>query len=117
MVVSQNYRSSDIGAKILSKGGNAVDAAIAVGFSLTATLPRAGNIGGGGFMLIYNASEKTVISIDFRSMAPASASYDFYHKDGKRLPDISTGYKSIAVPGTVAGLLKAHDLYLSLIHI
>ena len=114
MVVSQNYLSSDIGAKILSKGGNAVDAAIAVGFSLTATLPRAGNIGGGGFMLIYNASEKTVISIDFRSMAPASASYDFYHKDGKRLPDISTGYKSIAVPGTVAGLLKAHDLYGSL---
>ena len=114
MVVSQNYLSSDIGAEILSKGGNAVDAAIAVGFSLTATLPRAGNIGGGGFMLIYNASKKTVISIDFRSMAPASASYDFYHKDGKRLPDISTGYKSIAVPGTVAGLLKAHDLFGSL---
>ena len=75
MVVSQNYLSSDIGVEILSKGGNAVDAAIAVGFSLTATLPRAGNIGGGGFMLIYNASKKTVISIDFRSMAPASASY------------------------------------------
>ena len=54
MVVSQNYLSSDIGAEILSKGGNAVDAAIAVGFSLTATLPRAGNIGGGGFMLVYD---------------------------------------------------------------
>ena len=55
MVVSQNYLSSDIGADILSKGGNAIDAAVAVGFSLTATLPRAGNIGGGGFMLIYDA--------------------------------------------------------------
>ena len=61
MVVSQNYIASDIGAEILSKGGNAVDAAVAVGFALTATLPRAGNIGGGGFMLIYDAKNKTCL--------------------------------------------------------
>ena len=70
MVVSQNYLSSDIGAEILSKGGNAVDAAIAVGFSLTATLPRAGNIGGGGFMLVYDKKTDSIISFDFRSMSP-----------------------------------------------
>ena len=76
MVVSQNYLSSDIGADILSQGGNAIDAAVAVGFSLTATLPRAGNIGGGGFMLIYDAKNDVTVALDFRSMAPALASPD-----------------------------------------
>ena len=66
MVVSQNYLSSDIGAEILSKGRNAVDAAIAVGFSLTATLPRAGNIGGGGFMLVYIKEKDEIFFIDYR---------------------------------------------------
>ena len=78
MVVSQNYLSSDIGAQILSKGGNAVDAAVAVGFSLAATLPRAGNIGGGGFMLIHDAKNNTIVSLDFRSMAPKLATPDIY---------------------------------------
>ena len=67
--MSQNYLSSDIGVEILNKGGNAVDAAIAVGFSLTATLPRAGNIGGGGFMQVYIAKDKTILTIDFRSVS------------------------------------------------
>jgi len=112
IVVSQNYLSSDIGVEILNKGGNAIDAAIAVGFSLTATLPRAGNIGGGGFMQIYIESDKTLLTIDFRSMAPKLATREFY-QDAKIKDDDVTrkGYKAIAVPGTVAGLFKAHELY------
>ena len=80
IVVSQNYLSSDIGIEILNKGGNAVDAAIAVGFSLTATLPRAGNIGGGGFMQVFIEKDKTVLTIDFRSMAPKLATREFYQE-------------------------------------
>ena len=112
MVVSQNYIASDIGAEILSKGGNAVDAAVAVGFALTATLPRAGNIGGGGFMLIYDAKNKTIVSLDFRSMSPELATPDVYRKNGEHQSSLSrSGYKAIAVPGTVDGLFTAHELY------
>jgi gamma-glutamyltranspeptidase/glutathione hydrolase len=115
IVVSQNYLSSDIGVEILNKGGNAVDAAIAVGFSLTATLPRAGNIGGGGFMQVYIAKDKTILTIDFRSMAPELATREFYQNAIKKDDDITRkGFKAIAVPGTVAGLFKAHELYGSL---
>ena len=117
IVVSQNYLSSDIGVEILDKGGNAVDAAIAVGFSLTATLPRAGNIGGGGFMQVYIAEKKTILTIDFRSMAPELATREFYQNAIADDDDVTRkGFKAIAVPGTVAGLFKAHEL-LSLIHI
>ena len=70
MVVSQNYLSSDIGIEILNKGGNAVDAAVAVGFSLAITLPRAGNLGGGGFMLVYIKEKEQVYFIDYRSRSP-----------------------------------------------
>ena len=70
MVVSQNQASSDIGVEILNMGGNAIDAAVAVGFSLATTLPRAGNLGGGGFMLIYLSDEQKTIAVDFRSSAP-----------------------------------------------
>ena len=112
IVVSQNYLSSDIGKAILDKGGNAVDAAIAVGFSLTATLPRAGNIGGGGFMQVFIEKDKTVITIDFRSMAPKLATREFYQEAKEKDDDVTRkGYKAIAVPGTVAGLFKAHELY------
>ena len=118
MVVSQNYLSSDIGAQILSKGGNAVDAAVAVGFSLAATLPRAGNIGGGGFMLIHDAKNNTIVSLDFRSMAPKLATPDIYVNRLKNnehdYNKTRRSYKAIAVPGTVAGLIKAHDTYGSL---
>ena len=112
IVVSQNYLSSDIGKAILDKGGNAVDAAIAVGFSLTATLPRAGNIGGGGFMQVFIEKDKTVLTIDFRSMAPKLATREFYQEAKEKDDDVTRkGYKAIAVPGTVAGLFKAHELY------
>jgi gamma-glutamyltranspeptidase/glutathione hydrolase len=115
IVVSQNYLSSDIGVEILDQGGNAVDAAIAVGFSLAATLPRAGNIGGGGFMQIYIEKDKTILSIDFRSTAPALATREFYQELKSQDDDVTRkGYKAIAVPGTIAGLYKAHELYGSL---
>ena len=74
MVVSQNQASSDIGIEILNMGGNAIDAAVAVGFSLATTLPRAGNIGGGGFMLVYLSNEKKTIAVDLRSAAPKNLS-------------------------------------------
>ena len=72
MVVSQNKLSSEIGARILAEGGNAVDAAVATGFALAVTLPRAGNLGGSGFMLIYLAEIDQVVAIDYRSAAPAA---------------------------------------------
>ena len=69
-VVSQNQDSSNVGVEILNMGGNAIDAAVAVGFSLAITLPRAGNLGGGGFMLVYLKDEDKTIAVDFRSAAP-----------------------------------------------
>ena len=76
MVVSQNALSSDIGIEILDLGGNAVDAAVAVGFSLATTLPRAGNLGGGGFMLIYIKEKDEIFYIDYRSKSPRHASIE-----------------------------------------
>jgi gamma-glutamyltranspeptidase/glutathione hydrolase len=118
MVVSQNYLSSDIGIEILDKGGNAVDAAVAVGFSLAITLPRAGNLGGGGFMLVYIKEENEIFFIDYRSQSPLNANLDelFNNKLSKelKLEDFDTvkkGYKAPGVPGTVAGLLDAHNRF------
>ena len=73
IVVSQNIFSSEIGIDILNKGGNAVDAAVAVGFSLAITLPRAGNLGGGGFMLVYIKEKNEIFFIDYRSSSPLNA--------------------------------------------
>ena len=70
MVVSQNTHATEAGYEILKKGGNAVDASVAVGFALAVTLPRAGNLGGGGFVLIYDKEKDDVTSIDYRSAAP-----------------------------------------------
>ena len=78
MVASQNRVASAVGADVLSAGGNAVDAAVAVSFALAVTLPRAGNIGGGGFMLIYDAGEATTTSVDYREMAPPGATRDMF---------------------------------------
>ena len=107
MVVSQNQIATEVGYQILEQGGNAVDAATAIGFALAVTLPRAGNLGGGRFMLIYDSSTKKVSTIDYRSAAPKKAKSElFLTKDGGV---IRYGYIVTAVPGTVAGLIKAHE--------
>jgi gamma-glutamyltranspeptidase / glutathione hydrolase len=100
--------ASQAGVEILKRGGNAVDAAVATAFALAVVEPAAGNIGGGGFMLVRLASGKTTF-FDYREMAPGKATRDMYIKpDGKLDPEASTiGYRSIAVPGTVAGLALA----------
>ena len=115
MVVSQNELSSQLGTEILNKGGNAVDAAVAVGFSLAITLPRAGNLGGGGFMLVYIKEKQEIYYIDYRSSSPLNANIkDLFNtnlpEDYKKTDfDKSRfGHKASAIPGTVAGLLEAH---------
>ncbi|MDA9143554.1 gamma-glutamyltransferase [Gammaproteobacteria bacterium] len=118
MVVSQNSLSSDIGRDILNMGGNAVDAAVAVGFSLATTLPRAGNLGGGGFMLVYIKERNEVFFIDYRSSSPLNSNIkDIFNKklprDYKRtnFDLVKKGYKASAIPGSVAGLLDAHSAF------
>ena len=111
MVVSQNQASSDIGIEILNMGGNAIDAAVAVGFSLATTLPRAGNLGGGGFMLVYLKDENKTIAVDFRSAAPKNISNNDFLFLKNNYDERRYGYKASGVPGTVAGLLQTHDRY------
>lgn len=109
MVATQEALASDIGLQILKDGGNAVDAGVAVGFALAVTLPRAGNIGGGGFMMIYDAKQDKTVALDYREKAPSSASRDMYLDDeGNAVSDLSRYHGlAVGVPGTVAGLLKA----------
>ena len=106
MVVSQNTHATEAGYEILKKGGNAVDAAVAVGFALAVTLPRAGNLGGGGFILIYDKETNDISSIDYRSAAPKSATSDLFVQEDSI---VRFGHLVNAVPGSVAGLLKAHQ--------
>ena len=113
MVVAQESRAARIGVEILDRGGNAVDAAVAVGFALAVTYPRAGNIGGGGFMVIHLDKDKHDIAIDYRETAPAAASPAMF-LDAKGEPDIEKSRDSalaVGVPGTVAGLALAHQKY------
>ena len=112
MVVSSEPHASDVGLEILRAGGNAVDAAVAVGFALAVTHPEAGNIGGGGFMLIRLAGGEAVV-IDYREAAPAAATAAMYLDErGELKPEASTiGALAVAVPGTVAGLWDAHQKY------
>lgn len=109
MVASQEALASDIGLQILKDGGNAVDAGVAVGFALAVTLPRAGNIGGGGFMMIYDAKQGKTVALDYREKAPSSATRDMYlDSAGNAVSDLSRYHGlAVGVPGTVAGLLKA----------
>lgn len=111
MVTAQEPIATDVGLDILKQGGNAVDAAIAVGFALAVTHPYAGNIGGGGFMLIRQADGKTNF-IDFREKAPAAATRDMYLDElGKVTRDSLVGWRAAGVPGTVRGLELAHKKY------
>lgn len=109
MVVSQNEMASAVGAQILRDGGNAVDAAVAVAFALAVTLPRAGNVGGDGFITVYDAKSKQVRVIDFRGIAPRAATAAmFVDNQGKERDIASYGYLAPSVPGSVAGLEHAH---------
>jgi gamma-glutamyltranspeptidase/glutathione hydrolase len=117
MVVAQESRAARIGVEILDRGGNAVDAAVAVGFALAVTYPRAGNIGGGGFMVIHLAKNQNLdsrdIAIDYRETAPAAATPTMF-LNAKGEPDVEKSRNSalaIGVPGTVAGLALAHRKY------
>jgi gamma-glutamyltranspeptidase/glutathione hydrolase len=113
MVVAQEKLAAQIGADILRQGGNAVDAAVATGFALAVTYPRAGNIGGGGFMVIHSAERNEDVAIDYRETGPAAITPDiFLGTDGK--PDADKSRNSalgIGVPGTVAGLALALEKY------
>ena len=111
MVVSASRYASEVGVNILQSGGNAVDAAVAMGFALTVTYPQAGNIGGGGFMVIKTKDKIT--TIDYREKAPAGSTRDMFLDDkGNFLPEKSqVGHLSAGVPGSVAGLLYALQKY------
>ena len=112
MVVSSNAIASEIGAKILEDGGNAIDAAVAVGFALAVVHPGAGNIGGGGFMVV-RFSDGTSTTIDFREVAPSNSTKDMFLDDNGDVIDNkswNTSY-AVGVPGTVAGLGYAHEKY------
>ncbi len=113
MVVTQEATASRVGLDILKRGGNAVDAAVAVGFALAVTLPRAGNLGGGGFMLIYRADLKQTIAIDYRETAPAATTKDVFLDANGEADPFKSRYSGLAigVPGTVAGLELAWRKY------
>lgn len=113
MVTAQEAIAAEVGRDILAKGGNAVDAAVATGFALAVTFPAAGNIGGGGFMLIANADSDEVIAIDFREMAPDAASRDmFLGADGEvDNQKAQFSHLSAGVPGSVMGLLDALETH------
>src|SRR6185503_14578373 len=111
MVVCTSAPACDAGAAILAKGGSAVDAAVATAFALAVTLPSAGNIGGGGFMVVRQ-SNGAATTFDFREKAPLKSTRTMYMRDGK--VDISLtnqGYLAPGVPGTVAGLAMAHKKF------
>jgi gamma-glutamyltranspeptidase/glutathione hydrolase len=111
MVVTQEDHATDVGLKILQSGGNAVDAAVAIGFALAVTHPFAGNIGGGGFMLVRMADGRTSF-IDFREKASAKASRNMYlDPHGNPTNASIVGWKAVGVPGTVRGLELAHRKY------
>ncbi len=109
MVVSQNTLASQVGRDVLQKGGNAVDAAVAMGFVLAVTLPRAGNLGGGGFMLVHLAETGKTIALDYRSVAPLASDPQLFRTANDKLDmaALTHGAQASAVPGTVAGLYHA----------
>src|SRR5438067_594676 len=113
MVASQEARASRIGVAVLERGGNAVDAAVAVGFALAVTHPQAGNIGGGGFMVIHLSARNEQVALDYREIAPKATTRDVF-LDEKGDADVRKSRDSglaVGVPGTVAGLALAHARY------
>ncbi|MBY0526485.1 MAG: gamma-glutamyltransferase [Gemmataceae bacterium] len=106
MVVSVSAPGSDVGLEILKKGGNAVDATVATAFALAVTFPAAGNIGGGGFMVVYPGGKGDPVVIEYRETAPAAASKSMYPKDHD-----GYGHKAAGVPGTVRGMALAHQKF------
>ncbi len=111
LVVTADKFASEVGKEILQKGGNAIDAAVAVQFALAVTLPRAGNIGGGGFMVIHLANGETA-ALDFREKAPERATRNMYVRNGEFKSDLSwEGILAVGVPGTVDGMIKALERY------
>ena len=111
MAVAMESQAADVGVAVMQKGGNAVDAAVAMGFAMAATHPFAGNLGGGGFMLIRFADGRTTF-IDFREMAPAKASRNMYlDAKGELTKDSIEGWRSSGVPGTVRGFQMAVEKY------
>ena len=111
MVVAQEPTATDVGVRVLKSGGNAVDAAVAVGFALAVTHPFAGNLGGGGFMLIRFADGRTTF-LDFRERAPQAAARDMYlDKEGNPTRESIEGWRSSGVPGTVRGMEYAHQKF------
>ena len=116
VVVTQHYLATEIGENILAQGGNAYDAAIAVGFALAVVLPRAGNIGGGGFMVIYDEDSNETYAIDYREKAPAASFRDMYLDENGEFDILKStfGYNAIGVPGTVHGFWSVHQRFGSL---
>lgn len=116
MVASEHRLASQIGARILEQGGNATDAAVAMGFALAVVLPNAGNLGGGGFMLVHEAAQARTVALDFRETAPASARPNlFLDAQGQVIAGKSTRTPfAVGVPGSVAGLAQAARDYGSL---
>ncbi len=113
MVSSQERYATEAGLAVLKEGGNAVDAAVTIGFTLAVTLPEAGNIGGGGFMLVHLAKDNQTVAIDYREKAPLAATRDmFLNAQGEVDPEKSRySYLAVGVPGTVAGLTMALEKY------
>jgi gamma-glutamyltranspeptidase/glutathione hydrolase len=107
VVVSVSGEASDTGMAVLARGGNAVDAAIATAFALAVTYPAAGNIGGGGFMMVHLAKTSETVCVEYRETAPAAATKEIFAK----LTGTSRGHLTIGVPGTVRGLALAHEKY------
>src|ERR1700712_3781010 len=105
MVVTAQHLATEVGVDVLRKGGNAVDAAVAVAYALAVVYPAAGNSGGGGFMTLELADGRKTF-IDFREKAPLAATANMYlDKDGKVIPGLSTdGHLAVGVPGTVSGM-------------
>ena len=117
MVSTQHFLATAVGERILSRGGNAYDASIAIAFTLAVVLPRAGNIGGGGFMVIYDSQTQKPYSIDFREKAPQMSTRDMYLTEDGSFNDMNLstlGYLASGVPGTVAGLWDVHQKFGSL---